>query len=85
MTFIQRQTQELATISTMMGAAVIALGNLLPYLTSGTLAALGLPGPWVSRIATAAGLLLIVYREKPKENATPAVPPFVQPPPENPT
>ena len=77
--------QELTSVSNWAGAAVIGLGNLLPYLTPQTLTALGFTGPWVSRISTAIGLLLILYREKPKAAAptseTPS--PFVQPPPEN--
>ena len=72
--------QELTSVSNWAGAAVIGLGNLLPYLNPATLAALGVPGPWVPRIATVVGLLLILYREKPKATAPPAIPPFAKPP-----
>lgn len=80
---------ELTSVSNWLGFLVGVIGNVLPYLTPGTLTALGFTGPWVQRISTAVGLLLIAYREKPK--AAPVLPPpapevtrspFVQSPPE---
>lgn len=82
--------RELGSISNWLGLLVAALGNVLPYLTPGTLAALGFTGPWVSRISTAVGLLLIAYREKPKPDVLPPPAteatrsPFFKQPPENP-
>lgn len=77
--------KELTYITSLLGGLVMLIGNLLPYLTPATLAALGVSAPWCQRISIAVGLLLIVYRKTPpsqgNENAqvTPASPPVVPP------
>ncbi len=55
---------ELKQISNYVGAAVIAFGNLLPYLTPVTLAALGVPASKLQIASTIIGVLCIAFREK---------------------
>ena len=61
---------ELKQVSNYVGAAVIAAGNLLPYLTPATLVALGVPASKLQIVSTVVGLLCLAYREK---QAAPAV------------
>jgi hypothetical protein len=58
--------RELTSVSNWLGAIIMTVGDLLPYLTPDTLASLGFTAPWCQRISTFVGLLLIAYREKPK-------------------
>ncbi len=73
--------RELLSITNWVGAAVIALGEMLPYITPDVLADLGFTAPWVKRISTAVGLLLIAYRENPKPAVLPPPAPEATPSP----
>lgn len=55
---------ELKQVSNYVGAAVITVGNLLPYLTPATLAAIGVPSSKLQIASTVVGLLCLAYREK---------------------
>jgi len=63
--------KELTYITGLLGGLVIALGEMLPYLTPDTLAELGVSTTWCKRISIAIGLLLIVYRKNPNQSILP--------------
>jgi len=63
--------KELTYITSLLGGLVIALGELLPYLTPDTLAALGVSTPLCKRISIVIGLLLIAYRKNPSQQILP--------------
>jgi len=63
--------RELTSVSNWLGLLIGAIGNVLPYLTPDTLAALGFTPAWVHRISTGVMLLLIAYRGKPKSDVLP--------------
>lgn len=74
--------RELTSASTLIGLAIAGFGNLLPFLTPQTLTDLGVPSKLIPRISSCLGLLLVLYRQKPKDPPEATRVPFVPSSPE---
>lgn len=62
--------RELTSYSNWLGL-LVALGNVLPYLTPDLLTSLGFTPVWVHRISTGIAMILFIYREKAKAESLP--------------